>query len=207
MAKTWIQSYLNRRVDPLALKPEQVSFDDIVTALSRKARFSGLTQGSTGYSVAQHTVLGSRCIDKPFALAFLLHEVSEVYLPDIPNPVKHTLFVDIDGFTVPWRDLESIHADVIFEALGLSSLRPLIDAPEVKEMDLAMLATEKRDLMGPEPEPWGLVVPAIAGLYITGDVWTEEESRTQWLMRFDELSGKAQLRHAAKRSVAEARAP
>lgn len=156
--KRWCQSFSGKVVTPLALKVEQVSFGDIAHALAQKVRFSGQLR-EPGYSVAQHCVVGAEQIAGPFALAFLLHEVSEVYLPDIPAPIKPMLTLmtgDLGAMT--WSDLEAQHADVIFEALGLSSLRPLIDSPEVHKMDLQMLMTEKRDLMGPEPEPWGIDV-------------------------------------------------
>lgn len=190
--KAWIQSVSNRQVFPAALRPEQVSFTDIPTALSRRVRFSGQTRQQVcgedvpGLSVAQHCVIGSRLIAPPFALAFLLHEVSEVYLPDVPAPLKPLLFVDLgaDGH-VPWSELESRHADAVFEALRLSSIRSLIDSPEVKALDLAMLAAEKRDLMGPEPEPWGLTVqPVGTEMY----PWGERDAYRAWVERFDWLT-------------------
>src|SRR4029077_19850568 len=78
----------------------------------------------------------------------------------------------------PWEDLERLHADVIFQALGLSHLRPLIDSPEVKQMDLAMLAAEKEKLFAtPERDDWPLPEPAAQvqirelGPHITETIW------------------------------------
>lgn len=205
--KDWIQSFSNKVVHPLTLATDEIELADIAAALSRKSRFSGQTIGTAeGYTVAQHCVIGSWDIAPPFALAFLLHEVSEVYLPDIPQPVKPALFVDMPcgpctriaapavagpcqhtRDMIPWAELESRHADVIMQAMGLESLRPLLDCAEVKQMDLAMLATEKRDLMGPEPAPWGLIVEPL-GRHID-HVWTATEARVQWLRRYHELRG------------------
>jgi hypothetical protein len=189
--KRWIQSFAGKQVFLAALRPEQVSLEDIPLALSRKIRFSGMTQGDLGYSVAQHCVIGSYLIAPPFALAFLLHEAGEVYLPDIPSPLKPMLEIadaEGSGCTRSWHDLESDHADAILTALGLYSIRPLLDAPEVKEMDLAMLAWEKREMMGPEPEPWNLTVPPPVGAGAI-EPWPEAVARRDWLRRFHELTG------------------
>lgn len=159
MAKTWIQSFSGKVVEPGALKAEQVSRVDIGHALALKNRFSGHTREP--YSVAQHCVVGSRMLDPKFKLPFLLHEVSEVYLPDIPTPIKRMTSVLLPGCSetsMSWNDLEKQHADVIFNALGLSDIRALIDSDEVHEADLRMLMTEKRDLLGPEPAPWNIDV-------------------------------------------------
>lgn len=192
MSKLWIQSAAGKQVFPAALRPEQVTLEDIPLALSRKMRFSGQTTGKYGYSVAQHCVIGSQLIAPPFALAFLLHEVSEVYLPDIPNPIKALLRLRSLGPDISecsWRELESVHAGVVCAALGLSSIRPLIESPEVKEMDLAMLALEKQHLMGPEPEPWGLTVPPPKHAQGQLEAWPEHVARRDWLNRYRELTG------------------
>lgn len=159
----WIQSLEGRKVTPLRLQREQVgSIKEIAIALSRRFRFGGATVRP--YSVAEHCVRGARELPAAFAGAFLLHELSEVYLPDVQAPIKPALFVDLqrgdhpEVDRVPWAELERRHTRVMLEALGLSSIEPLIYSPEVRRMDLALLATEKRDLMGPEPEPWGLTV-------------------------------------------------
>lgn len=171
----WIQSLGGRKVTPRALQRDQVgNLYEVATVLSRRNRFSGATRRP--YSVAEHCVLGSEHLPAAFAGAFLLHELSEVYLPDVPAPLKPFLFVDLpspipgvaplamhgaeaDG--VPWSELERRHTRTILEAWDLLSLEPLIYSREVRSMDLRMLVTEKRDLMGPEPEPWGFddVVP------------------------------------------------
>lgn len=157
MATSWIQTLENRKLEPLEIKAEQVgSIKEIAHALAHKFRFSGHTEKP--YSVAEHCVRGTNLLPPAFAGAFLLHELSEVYLPDIPAPVKPHLEVLVSGGTISWENLEREHTHVMLQALGLASLEPLIYSPEVKRMDLAMLAAEKRDLVGPEPEPWGLTV-------------------------------------------------
>lgn len=187
-AQPWIQSFSGKVVTLLDLKVEQVTLEDIPHVLSQKVRFTGHLR-EAGYSVAQHCVLGARAIAEPFKLAFLLHEVSEVYLPDIAGPIKSRIFVDYSDKRSPilddalsWEELEAQHADIILEALGLSSIRPLLDSPEVREMDLRMLMTEKRDLMGPEPKPWGINVEPL-DFRIT-EIWSPTRACvefTSWL--------------------------
>lgn len=171
----WLQSFSGKGVTPLNLRPEQVTFADIPHALSQKVRFNGHLS-VLGYSVAQHCALGAELIGGPalkgsghytkeqleLKLAFLLHEVSEVYLPDVPAPIKPTLSVQyvsdlsIAGAGIcvkkSWVELEDQHAEVMFEALGLTHLVGLLHSPVVKQMDRAMLITEKRDLRGPDAQ-------------------------------------------------------
>ena len=80
---SWIQTLENRKLTPRELEPEQVgSIEEIAHALAGRYRFSGLT--ARRYSVAEHCTLGSQLLPPAFAGAFLLHELSEVYLPDSP---------------------------------------------------------------------------------------------------------------------------
>ncbi len=193
-ARDWIQSFSSKVVTPRDLRPDQVTFEDIAHALAQKVRFNGQL-AALGYSVAQHCVMGAEQIAGPFKLAFLLHEVSEVYLPDVPTPIKSFLSVDIGGLEglsdkclVSWAKLEEIHADVIFAALGLRSIRPLIDAPEVRLMDLRMLMTEKRDMASPEPQPWGIDVEPL-GIQIRP--WSATESERRFIESYYRLTGNA----------------
>lgn len=171
----FIQSFTGNAVTPLHLEPAQVRLEDIAHSLAQKTRFNGHLREF--YSVAQHCVLGAQNIARNadsdarelirVKLAFLLHEASEVYLPDVPAPIKPFLYVayvsDVIGTkeglakvttTKAWKDLEDEHAEAVFGALGLSGILPLLDCPEVKAMDRSMLQTEKRDLRSvPETDP------------------------------------------------------
>lgn len=190
--RDWIQSYSSKVVTPRELKAEQVSLPDIAHALAQKVRFNGQLR-ELGYSVAQHCCLGAEQIAGPFKLAFLLHEVSEVYLPDIPSPLKSFVFVHIPKRngepgteTISWAQLEAQHADAVFEALGLTSIRPLIDSPEVKAMDMQMLMTEKRDLASPEPEPWCIDVEPLQRVIAT--TWSSAAAEAAFSNLFRELT-------------------
>lgn len=188
MATNWIQTLENRKLEPLQIKAEQVgSIEEIAHALAHKFRFSGHT--AKPYSVAEHCVRGALLLPAAYAGAFLLHELSEVYLPDIPAPVKP--FLQTTSPTLPgvvtWEQLEAEHTRVILQALGLASLEPLIYSPEVRHMDLAMLAAEKRDLVGPEPEPWGLTVEPATTMRISP--WPSYEAKANFVAQFNRLLG------------------
>jgi hypothetical protein len=182
LSKKWIQSFPGcRQVFPAALTAEAVAgIADIAHALSHKCRFTGHVRWH--YSVAQHCVLGAKLMPAPFALPFLLHEVSEVYLPDVSAPLKPDVWVQTADGLIPWTELEQQHAEVIFPALGLASLLPLLHTPEVKHMDLAMLAAEKEQLCGEPPDDWHLSVPA-ADVRI--ERWSPERAEQEFLMLFN----------------------
>ncbi len=153
--RSWQQSFSGNVITPRDLRPEQVRFEDIGHALAQKIRFNGQCT-VMGYTVAQHCVLGSMMVPPALGLPFLLHEIDEVFLPDIPSPLKKFVRVELpDKALCTWDELCGKHRASILYAIGLLPLCELIDAPEVKEADLRMLMTEKRDLMGPEPKPWG----------------------------------------------------
>lgn len=190
MATDWIQTLQNRKLTQRELKPEQVgTIEEVAHALAGKFRFSCQTQQR--YSVAEHCVRGARLLPKAFAGAFLLHELSEVYLPDISAPMKPFVFVEVPDQTeganrlVEWSKLERQHTRAMLDALGLSSIESLIYSSEVRRMDLAMLAAEKRDLVGPEPEPWGLdVEPATDEKIIA---WHPDYAEREFLELFGAL--------------------
>lgn len=184
--KDWTQSYSSKVITPRYLKADQVTFPDLGHALAQRIRFCGQLR-EMGYSVAQHVSIGAELIAAPFALAFLLHDCGETYLPDIPSPLKPYLRVRLDdGSDILWTELEAQHADAIFEALNLRSIRPLIDSPEVKAMDLAMLMTEKRDLASPEPQPWGIDVEPLS--YRITSCWEPEFAEATFNRLFAKLT-------------------
>jgi hypothetical protein len=185
--EAWIQTLEGRRLTPLNLQVEQVgSIHEIAHALSVKVRFTGQTMAP--YSVAEHCVRGSRQLSPAFAGAFLLHELSEVYLPDIAAPLKPSVRLLVPGCsesTILWSELEEQHTRVILKALGLYSIGPLVYSDEVRETDRRMLLTEKRDLCSPEPEPWG--VPGEPYTERIDAPWLPGVARDTFLSRFAEL--------------------
>lgn len=189
MATDWIQTNEGKALFPRAITKEAVgSIDEIAHSLSLAFRFN--RQLTTPYSVGEHCVRGSRLLPAAFAGAFLLHELSEVYLPDIPQPLKP--FVGVQGRNEgewsTWADLEREHTHVMLDALGLLSIEPLIYSREVRAMDLGMLLSEKRDLVGPEPMPWNLNGEPASPERIVP--WNSATAKRLFVERFNELFAK-----------------
>src|SRR5262249_55547179 len=143
--------------------PAEVDIDDVARALSNQCRFGGNCR--VFYSVAQHACLvadlvEARGADAETQLWALLHDASEAYLVDLPHPLKHRSEL---GRLYAAAE-EGLQA-AICERFGLATTPP----PLIKEVDRALLATERRavaqvawewpELEGVEPldleiEPW-----------------------------------------------------
>lgn len=153
---TWIQTFTGRPWDLLEPKATDVVLDDLVQALAQLVRFTG--HCIEPYTVAEHSVRVARIVmashpNRPqMHLAALLHDGHEAYLGDWSHPLKMTLReLGIDGVR---KRLEEAHDHAIAEWAGLPSGSTFKMEP-IKHADLVMLATERRDLMGPCPREWG----------------------------------------------------
>lgn len=157
MSKRWIQTRSGHAFEPLNPDPMKIMIADIAVSLSRACRFTGHT--IEHYSVAQHSVFVSHLVEvlaieagikepggvRRLARAGLMHDASEAYLVDIPAPIKPHLH--------GYAEIEQ----KVMAAVGQKFCIPLEDLehPLIKVADRRMLSTEKRDVMGPEPESWG----------------------------------------------------
>lgn len=150
----WSQTYTGRYVPLIDPQPEHISIVDIAHQLAVENRFCGAT--FRPYSVAQHSVHvaqiaggydGKFFTRMPEARFGLLHDASEAYIKDIPSPLKRIL-------APLYQPIEDSFTVAILIKFGVD-ITPDIEAA-VKRADLEALATEKRDLMSPEPAPWGL---------------------------------------------------
>lgn len=140
-----IQTYTGRSFDILDPNPDDIDIADIARALSMQARFSG--HMTNFYSVAEHSFRTSKIVPKEHALAALLHDASEAYIGDMASPLKRytamgSMYMNIE--------------DKLMRAIAdrFNFTWPLSD--EVKKADLAMLCTERRDLLkeAHDPELW-----------------------------------------------------
>ena len=170
---SWILTRSGRHPDFLDPRPGEIEIFDIAVALSRECRFSGQTRRA--YSVAQHSVLVSRIVPEAFAREALLHDATEAYLRDLSRPLKHL---------VPeYLRIERRLDRVIRQKFGL----PAEKSDPVDLADRILLATEKRDLMPPDPD-WEILagIRPLPGRIVP---WPEGRARTLFLRRFAELWG------------------
>ncbi len=169
----WMQTASGRQFWLLDPQVGDVDVNDIAHALSQICRFSGHTKQF--YSVAQHSVLVSRICRAEDALWGLLHDASEAYLGDVIAPLKRQRAWD------GYRILEDRVMGVICERFGLPRQMPA----SVHEADMVLLATEKRDVMQPDPASWGTLPPAMEQQI---DVWHPHVAKGWFLNRFRELT-------------------
>jgi hypothetical protein len=142
----WFQTYTGKAWRPLNPNPDDVCIEDIAHGLALQCRFNG--QCREFYSIAEHSVRVSdelRNEGIEIALAGLLHDAAEAYLGDIVRPVKRNL--------PQFHSMERANLGAIFAGLGLGLIFEGF-ADRITEMDLIMLATERRDLMTDPPMPW-----------------------------------------------------
>ena len=175
----FIETHSGRRFRPLSPDAGEIVITDIAHALSQQCRFSGHT--FVPYSVAEHSVRVAELLERWAAprsvqLWGLLHDASEAYLVDIPQPLKHT-----EAFA-PYRAAERELMAAVCTRFGLSQAEPAM----VRRADATLLATEARDLMPYRREHWiGLVE---APLPETIKPWHSSSAKREFLARFEELS-------------------
>lgn len=179
MRSAWIQTFTGKAFEPLDPQVEDICIEDIAHSLACMNRFTGHTR--IPYSVAQHSVLASVHIRDLYGvsvrmqLATLMHDGSEAYLVDVPKPIKSHL--------VGYEEIETRVQYAIGQKFGLDMLD--FNHPLVKEVDFRMLATEKRDLLGPEPRSWGKLIEPFEEVIVPMG-WQEAEAA--FLARFKELT-------------------
>ena len=149
----WIQTATSGQVWPLEAIG-QIRLMDIAHSLSQICRFNGHTHAF--YSVAQHSVTASRLIAPEHAAWGLLHDAAEAYIGDITRPVKRNLYAHVTegvvGDYVSINEIERNLQKLIASHFALSWPPPV---EEIEEVDLQLLHSERRALLGPSPQPWG----------------------------------------------------
>ena len=154
------------------LSPEAstITVEDIASGLANEARFNGQTHDF--YSVAQHSVLVSLIVPPAHTWEALFHDCAEAVIKDIPKPLKRLL--------PDYQALEHRVEAAIFAKLGIAL--PL--HPSIKEADLILLATERRDMMPPHDHPeWPDVLPMQSAIVPLAPA----EARDYFMSRYHEL--------------------
>lgn len=130
-----IRTFTGRLVNPINLKPEDVCIEDIAHALSLQCRFNGHVR--LFYSVAEHSYRASFLVPEEQALAALMHDRSEAYLPDMTRPVKYS----------PWMYFFRMIEHRVDRVTAIPFGVPVKKSPEVEAADKVMCAVEQYDLM------------------------------------------------------------
>ena len=173
----WIQTWNNKIFHFLTPSPLSINLGDIAHALSHTCRFGGHTK--TFYSVAQHSVLVSQNLEPRFARWGLMHDAAEAYVGDMPAPLKSLL-----------PEFQAIETNI----LALIATRYHLAAPipeEVKEMDLRLLMTERRDLMHDSPDgyPWDIDIEEVKPLEARIEPWESVAAAVRFIDQFNKVFG------------------
>jgi 5'-deoxynucleotidase YfbR-like HD superfamily hydrolase len=177
----YLQTVSGRRVNPFDPDPSQLDAGDIARALGNVCRFGG--HARTFYSVAQHSVIVSELVeqrggDVEDAFAALMHDATEAYLGDMPHPIKHR-----SPLGAAFKAAEEHLERAISERFRIKP-----DVPEIKRVDRALLATERRTFSG---ENWHW--PELDGvdpLDLEITAWSPDEAARAFAARFAELDAR-----------------
>ena len=148
MSRHYIQTFTGKQFDFKDPNVESIDIKDIAHALSMICRFNG--HCTRFYSVAEHSIRVSRLLSREHALWGLLHDAHEAYVGNMVMPLKVYLRESAAPMMTSWHHLESWCREAIRDRFNLPGSMP----PEVKEADMVMLATERRDLMVPSEVEW-----------------------------------------------------
>nr|WP_298411614.1 hypothetical protein [uncultured Halomonas sp.] len=167
-----IVTHSGRVVSLLEPSSSMIDAEDIGRALSRICRFGGHTREH--YSVAQHCVLASHWVPAAHQLTALMHDATEAYVGDIVSPLK--------ALIPAFKHIEARFWTAIATRFALP-----VDMPAcIHDIDLILLATERRDLLCDDaiwPHLEG-VTPLTAPI----EPWSMDHAYDQWMTRFEQLN-------------------
>jgi hypothetical protein len=145
---------------------DMIHIGDIAQGLSKRCRYGGHTK--CFYSVAEHSCLMMRWARDNIAttredlLTLLLHDAAEAYTGmDIPRPLKNMVPM--------FKHLEDNIDRVVAEKFGLPFPYPKL----VRDLDTRILCDERRQMMNPSANSWGIDNLEPLGLKLYGWDWTE----------------------------------
>jgi 5'-deoxynucleotidase YfbR-like HD superfamily hydrolase len=177
----YLQTVSGRWVNPFDPEPDQLDAGDIARALANQCRFGGHSR--VFYSVAQHAVIVSQLVEErgggtEEAFAALMHDATEAYLGDMPHPIKHR-----SALGAAFRAAEDQLEQVIHERFRIKA-----DVPEIKHVDRALLATERRAFSAEEwhwPE-----LDGVEPLDLELTAWLPDEAAEAFAQRYAELDAR-----------------
>lgn len=181
---TWIQTYTGEKFDFSDLDNNNYCIIDIAHALSNQCRFGG--HSNFHYSVAQHSVYMSHRVSEQNQLAALLHDAAEAYVVDIPRPLKRLVLGKGSGY----EKFENDILTMIMRKFGVIDRDETLLMPmEIAVADNRMLMTEKEQVCGRAPEPWGIESNFEAYEDLEIEWWTQERAKNEFIWRFERLTG------------------
>ena len=136
-----------------------VRLEDIVHSLSLMNRFNGAALFP--YSVAQHSLHVAELLPPELRLEGLLHDAAEAFIGDMVSPLKQVM--------PEYKAVEARISTVVAEVFGLFYPEPAA----VKQADLAVLAAEREQVLGPSYGPWFKDFPEPAPITIKPSDWLE----------------------------------
>lgn len=203
----WIQTSSGLAVDLLA--PDLTRIDvrrDIAEPLAGIARFANHRRDRGKgriWSVAQHCVVGAKALAEEHGplhgLAFLVHDAHEAFIGDVTTPFTEVLEAEFEGPAKAKSVVRGIIARIreridrpIRALAGLGTIPPHI-AAAVAEMDLRMLDTERRQILGHlQPrhraeDIWSPSVLTARAVRTNGALtpWTEKRAADEWMALWD----------------------
>ena len=180
----FLQTVSGRWVNPFDPDPDQLDAGDIARALANQCRFGGHSR--VFYSVAQHSVILSLLVEQrggdiEDVFAALMHDATEAYLGDMPHPLKHR-----SPLGAVFKQAEDHLAHAIRARFRIKP-----DVPEIKRVDRALLASERRAFSA---ERWHW--PELEGvepLDIELTAWLPDQAAQTFAQRFTELEARRQI--------------
>jgi hypothetical protein len=177
----YLQTVSGRWVNPFDPEPGQLDAGDIARALANQCRFGGHSR--VFYSVAQHSVIVSELVeerggDVEDCFAALMHDATEAYLGDMPHPLKHR-----SPLGAAFREAEGHLEEALRERFAIRS-----DVPQIKPVDRALLATERRAFSA---EDWHWPeLDGVEPLDIELEAWSPDEAAEAFARRYAELDAR-----------------
>jgi 5'-deoxynucleotidase YfbR-like HD superfamily hydrolase len=161
-----------RLLDLNDLVAEDIDLKVIAHNLANTPRWAGQTPRPL--SVAEHSVLASRCARPRHAAEALLHDAAEAYIGDVISPVKH-----MPGMSA-YRRLEECVDRAIHERFGL----PPEMARAVKSLDSRMLRAEIEQLLPPGRYEFA---PRVRPLDVAIECWPPRRAEREFRRAAEEL--------------------
>lgn len=180
-----IETFSGKYVDPLHMRESDLCIADMGHALANICRFSGHCR--TFYSVAEHSVRMYQLANKEFSDVFgvdpyeaqeaavwsILHDAAEVYLCDIPRPLKRNL--------PRYKKAEKRIQALIAKRYKLDpELYPVVHI-----LDDWILRAEARDLMPSRGQGWNWATAeaqSVKTIPLLPDIgWEPKRAKAEWM--------------------------